>query len=228
MARRHRIRPLRPRRGAGRPGRGGPDAGAQPHRHRRGALGPLAELPLGAPLRGRPVLARGVRRRRGGRLGARAGAGRVPRRVLRMGQRPLPGGARAGRGGAGRRRRGLPLQHERGPVARQLRGDRDHRGVRPSASSPSSWGWSSPTARSSRWSRPGSRSRRAACCSSTTTPPTSAAPRRAGSWPVTCAASKRRAGRWAPRGPRRLSPGSGGRDGVAGGRAVSGQGDRRC
>ena len=39
----------------------------------------LAELPLGAPLRGGAVLARGVRRRRGGRLGARPRAGGLPR-----------------------------------------------------------------------------------------------------------------------------------------------------
>ena len=50
------------------------------HRQRRGALDPLAELPLGAPLRGRAVHARGVRRRGGGRLGARPRAGGVPRR----------------------------------------------------------------------------------------------------------------------------------------------------
>ena len=47
-------------------------------------------LPLGAPLRGRAVHARGVRSRGGRRLGARARAGGVPRRVRRLAGPPLP------------------------------------------------------------------------------------------------------------------------------------------
>ena len=186
------------------------------HRHRRGAVGPLAGLPLGAPLRGRAVLARGVRRRRRGRLGARAGAGGVP-------ARRSPDGPNAPYQGAlelvdAVRRRCRPgCLSNMNPSSGRANYEAIAADARPSpsASSPSSSAWSSPTppvfeAVAARLPVP----RQRVLFLDDNAVNVDAAPRRAGSRPVTCAASTARAGLpWWPQGvlgglsrPRRPDP----------------------
>ena len=95
--RRHdRPRPVRPRRGAHRARRSHLDAGADRHRERRRAVGPLARVPLGPPLRAGRVLPRRVRDGPGRRVGPDRRAGRVPRRVRRVAGRSLRRRRRAG------------------------------------------------------------------------------------------------------------------------------------
>ena len=195
----------------------GNSAASAPTRRR----GPAGWLPLGTPLRGPGSARPRSSPRGGGRLGARPGAGRVPRRI-RMGGRAAHGArwsfVAAVQATASA---GLPLQHERGTS-----GTANYEAIPLTEAFAYRFlsfelGWSSRTSPSSSVVRTPAGPARDRCSSSTTTRPTWRRRRRAGfvARHVRGVDGAPGAGR---RGcPRRLSPGSGG-----GGSGVGGSGGR--